>query len=65
MTAYKSPIKHTDNRTYYFYTYGKGTFQIFIANKRADEKDNKAILVDEYGNTIASGTLRDFRRLMG
>jgi len=65
MTKYKSPIKHTDNRTYFFYNYSKGAFQIYIANKREHEKENPVIVVDEYGNTIASGTLRDFRRLMG
>ena len=65
MTPYKSPIKHTDGRQYFFYNYSAGAFQIYMANKRTDERENPVIVVDEYGNTVASGTLRDFRRLMG
>jgi len=65
VSPYKSPIKHTDGRDYYFYNHSKGAFQIYMANKRADERDNKVLVVDEYNNVIATGFLRDFRRLMG
>ena len=60
----KSPIIHTDGRTYRFYCDTRAGFLIYIANRKKDERHNKAILRDEYGNTIAEGTLKDFRKLI-
>ena len=61
--AYKRPIQH-GGRTYYFYSDTRVGFLIYAANRKPGEKSNVCIVRDEYGSIIATGTLRDFRRLL-
>ena len=65
MTPYKSPIKHTDNRLYYFYNYSEDGLKLYMANKKVGERENRIILVDKCGETVGDGFFRDHRRRMG